>query len=495
MSRPTAKMRAAAAALQAPIDLPAAPPPAAPAQAAHGVIAISYLNIRTSDYNPRKTFDLVTLTELAESINAHGLQQPLGVRPAIQDGVYILVMGERRYRAIGMLLDDGRWPVDRPVTCIVQHPAGIAGHIEAALVENAQREDVAPLEEGEAFLALHQTHGRTVAEIAASIGKTKRHVQLRMDLVSKLCDDAREGLRTGKLSLAHGRALCLAPQGEQKKLVKKILDKSPPTWAETGERLMQHIRFSLKPADHAPEGLRLDVVEDPDTGERYVHGDQLKAANKARAEAIRDDWRAQGKTAEIVDYFSEFNFERCPPDEAIVLHLDYFGSLTEHVGFRRKPQAQPDPEREARLKAEAERRHQDGAAFSAAMRLALAEHPQLAARALLGAVVQARGPADCFVLPQATWNVGSVLRAYHDQCAAALPIAADAALQVMASIAAASFHVQYLHDPNRRYLTALADAMGVEVPAFIRLDASTPDAPDEADDDDPTDDQEEGDAA
>jgi ParB family chromosome partitioning protein len=118
---------------------------------------------------PRKTFDEAALRELADSIDRHGLIQPITVKR--EDDHYLLVAGERRYRAHQLL---GRTTVPAIVT---------EGNVdEIALIENIQREDLNPLETAEALARLMERHRYTQEEAGKVIGKAQNTVSALLRL-------------------------------------------------------------------------------------------------------------------------------------------------------------------------------------------------------------------------------------------------------------------------------------------------------------------------
>src|SRR4051812_31175138 len=121
--------------------------------------------IRLNPDQPRKTFNDETLVELASSIEQHGLLQPVTVKRIPDEDEYLLVAGERRYRAVQKLV--------RPtITAIITD--GNAD--ELAVIENLQREDLRPLEQAEALARLLETHGYTQEQLAKVIGKARTTV-------------------------------------------------------------------------------------------------------------------------------------------------------------------------------------------------------------------------------------------------------------------------------------------------------------------------------
>jgi ParB family chromosome partitioning protein len=167
---------------------------AVPAKA--GLASIPISAIRPHPNQPRSHFDEAALDELAGSIAARGVIQPIIVRPL--DGGYQLVAGERRWRAaqkaqlheIPALI---RELSDRDVAAL-------------ALIENVQREDLNPIEEARAYQRLADSEGLTQADIAKLVEKSRSHVANLQRLLS-LPEAVIVHLEAGKLSMGHARAL------------------------------------------------------------------------------------------------------------------------------------------------------------------------------------------------------------------------------------------------------------------------------------------------
>ncbi len=128
------------------------------------ITALPLDQVRPNPNQPRRHFDEESLAELAESIRERGLLQPVIVRRET-DGSYLLLAGERRYRASRMA---GLTVI--PALVRDDHP------LEIAMIENLQREDLTPLEEALGISALIQEQGYTHAEIASLLHKSRPHV-------------------------------------------------------------------------------------------------------------------------------------------------------------------------------------------------------------------------------------------------------------------------------------------------------------------------------
>lgn len=164
------------------------------------------LSIVTSKTNPRKFFCPFKLTELAESIKATGVHQPILVRPlpesriqeeitqAKQEGrepaQYELVCGERRWRGTQLAGLEYIPAMIREMTD--------AQALEAQVIENLQREDVTALEEAEGYQVLMDNNGMNADQVAEKIGKSRAYVYARLKILN-LCPEGREAMRQGEL--------------------------------------------------------------------------------------------------------------------------------------------------------------------------------------------------------------------------------------------------------------------------------------------------------
>ena len=146
---------------------------------------------------PRKTFDEAALAELAQSIEQHGILQPLLVRP-LPSGSYQLVAGERRWRAARMCK-----LTEVPV--VIKELSDNEA-MELAIIENLQREDLNPIEEAEGLQALADKCGYTQEEIAASVGKSRPAIANSLRLL-RLPEEVRDMTKSGTISAGHARAL------------------------------------------------------------------------------------------------------------------------------------------------------------------------------------------------------------------------------------------------------------------------------------------------
>ena len=163
--------------------------------------------IRPNPWQPRTHFDEQELEELAESIRAHGVLQPVLVSQQ-RDGTFQLITGERRWRAVQL--------AGMPTVPAVVKEATPQASLEMALVENIQRRDLNPLEEAHAFRQLIEEHGMTQEQLGQRIGKSRVAVSNSLRLLH-LPEPVREALARADISEGHARAILMA-NGETQRL-------------------------------------------------------------------------------------------------------------------------------------------------------------------------------------------------------------------------------------------------------------------------------------
>lgn len=160
--------------------------------------------IQRGRYQPRRNFDEDKLRELADSITAQGVVQPVVVR-SVADGKYELIAGERRWRAAQLA---GLQEIPAVVREVDDQAA-----MAMALIENIQRDDLNPLEEATALHRLLEEFGLTHQQVAQAVGKSRTTVTNLIRLL-ELNPEVKARVERGELEMGHARAL-LALKGEQ----------------------------------------------------------------------------------------------------------------------------------------------------------------------------------------------------------------------------------------------------------------------------------------
>ncbi|MCM3762796.1 ParB/RepB/Spo0J family partition protein [Alkalihalobacillus oceani] len=177
------------------------------------IVHVAIKELRPNPYQPRQSFSEESIAELADSINEHGILQPITARKSIKG--YEIVVGERRYRAAqkaGL----------KEVPVIVKE-FDEQKMMELALIENLQREDLNPIEEAVAYEKVMEQLSLTQEQLAARLGKSRPHIANHLRLL-QLPKVVQQFISDGKLSMGHGRALLgLKDKRKLSALLEKIL--------------------------------------------------------------------------------------------------------------------------------------------------------------------------------------------------------------------------------------------------------------------------------
>lgn len=199
-------------------------------------------------YQPRRDFDPDSLQELADSIVAQGVLQPIVVRP-VEDGRYEIIAGERRWRAC-QLAGQAEIPV---VIREVDEQTAIA----IGLIENIQRDDLNPLEEASALHRLLDEFELTHQEVARAVGKSRASVTNLLRLLD-LTAYVKEYIETKQLEMGHARALLGLKDREQTDAARQVVSRGLSV-RET-EKLVRRLQME---GEEGP-GRREPKEPDPD---------------------------------------------------------------------------------------------------------------------------------------------------------------------------------------------------------------------------------------
>ena len=175
--------------------------------------------IEPNDYQPRGPIDDQRLDDLARSIRANGMIQPIVVR-RIENGRYQIIAGERRWRAAG------RAHLTKvPVVVKEVGPAERKTRLEMALVENIQREDLNAIDEAHAYERLVTEFGLKHDDIAAQVGKDRSSIANSLRLL-KLPEEVQAEVAAGRLAMGHARAIvALASDADQRRIAREVLSR------------------------------------------------------------------------------------------------------------------------------------------------------------------------------------------------------------------------------------------------------------------------------
>ncbi|MBU2713570.1 ParB/RepB/Spo0J family partition protein [Zooshikella harenae] len=213
--------------------------------------------IQRGRYQPRRDMHPDALEELASSIKAQGVMQPIVVRPVGTDQ-YEIIAGERRWRASQLAGLDTIPAVIRDVP----DEAAIA----MALIENIQREDLNPIEEAIALQRLQQEFGLTQQQVADAVGKSRVAITNLLRLMT-LSDDIKTMLEHGDLDMGHAKALLGLPKSTQIETAKSVVAKGLSV--RQTESLVRHIQADKKVKDNKSTPIDPDIKKlEDDLGEK-----------------------------------------------------------------------------------------------------------------------------------------------------------------------------------------------------------------------------------
>lgn len=243
-------------------------------------------HIKAGIANPRRNFREDALEDLTKSIREKGIVQPVIVRPYPGEaGVYEIIAGERRWRAAQKA---GLHEIPVVVNEVSDREA-----LEIAIIENVQRSDLNPVEEGLGYQRLMDEFGYTQQELGDVIGKSRSHVANTLRLL-KLPESVLEHLREGRLTAGHARTLITADDPEA--LATRILD------GELNVRDAE--KLSRAPAlNDVAEGIA-KAAKDPDVLELE------KALSDALGLKVTISHKASGRGAVKIAYKSLDDFDR-----------------------------------------------------------------------------------------------------------------------------------------------------------------------------------------
>lgn len=265
-------------------------PPRAAAQAGEGLQEIAIDLLQRGRYQPRIDMRQDSLEELAESIKAQGVVQPIVVRPVASllhgEPRYEIVAGERRWRAAQLA------GLDRIPALVREIPDQTA--VAVSLIENIQREDLNPIEEARALERLIEEFSMTHQQAADAVGRSRAAVTNLLRLL-ELADEVRAMVERRELEMGHARALLGLPGGERQQAeIGRTVAKKGLSVRET-ERLVRRLAEGDEPR---PQSESATGADDPD-----IRRLETEISEKLGAKvAVRHSRKGRGRL--VIDYHS-----------------------------------------------------------------------------------------------------------------------------------------------------------------------------------------------
>jgi len=272
-------------------------------------------SIRPNPHQPRRTFDDVALAELAASIQADGVMQPVVVRRV--EGGYELVAGERRLRASKRA---GLTHIPAIVRTVDDQTSA-----ELALIENLQRADLNPVERAGAFKALIDRHGLTQAQLGMRLGIDRAVIANHLRLL-EMGDAILEMLSDGRLNYAQARALAgIEDEAARLALAERVIEEG---WSARA------IERHLSGTDEAGQDSPLSNITN-DINPPASRGASVANITQTRARAVLDDM--EKRLSEHLGTRVAIKTDRSGQKGTLTISffsLDEFDGLLERLGFR-----------------------------------------------------------------------------------------------------------------------------------------------------------------
>ena len=263
------------------------------------VTTLPLREIEPDPEQPRKTFDEAALAELSASIAENGLLQPIAVRPKKAGPGYIIIAGERRWRAARMAgLDE--------VPVLVKEVSDEQA-AALALIENLQREDLDPIEEAEGCQQLIDKYGLTQETAAKRLGKSRSALANTLRLLA-LPDPVRRQVRDGKLTAGHAKALLgLGDAGLIEAAAQQIEAKGLNV--RQAEALCRRLNRPPKAPKPADPFTRPRIAVEVEAALKEVTGSEVRVAYKDGKGSLQIDCYSDAQLAQFARLLGQYDPE------------------------------------------------------------------------------------------------------------------------------------------------------------------------------------------
>jgi ParB family chromosome partitioning protein len=268
----------------------------APEAARQGPIEVDVDLLSPNEQQPRVQMDDAKLEELAQSIRANGIIQPILVRRT--GSSYRIIAGERRWRAAQ------RAGLHKVPVVVRDVPEGSAKQLlELALIENIQRENLNPLDEALAYQRLADDFSLTQDQIAAAVGKDRSSVANFMRLL-KLPEEVRRSLAAGELSMGHARALLALIDGAAQRQASREVISRGLSVRETEvlvKKLAAPVKASAGAGQPEPKDVHTQAAEDR---MRFALGTKVRIVRRGKGGLIEIDFGSEDELNRLYEFIT-----------------------------------------------------------------------------------------------------------------------------------------------------------------------------------------------
>ncbi len=254
-----------------------------------GITLIKLSEVEPNRAQPRKDFDDVSLTELADSIREHGVITPIIVKKA-ENGFYTIVAGERRWRA-------SKKAKLKEIPAIVMDIDDLKTQ-EIALIENLQRQDLNAVEEALGYKKLMDDYSLTQEQVALKMGKSRSSVANALRILS-LEKSALKLLEEGKISFGHAKVILSCDKKKQAEIAKRVADEDLSVRAT--EELLKEKPPKKMPKVNLNKKLAFDEIEKEIS---LVLGSNVKITDKGNKGTVKIEYYSSEELDKIIKKLS-----------------------------------------------------------------------------------------------------------------------------------------------------------------------------------------------
>lgn len=265
-----------------------------------GISTLPVREIEPDPDQPRKNFDGESLSALAQSITENGLLQPIAVRPKKAGPGYVIIAGERRWRAARIAGLDEVPVIVKEVTD--EQAAALA------LIENLQREDLDPIEVAEGCRRLIDQYGLTQEQAALRLGKSRSAITNTLRLLG-LPDDVRQAVRQGSISTGHAKALLGLPTAEMMSAAAKQVVEKNLNVRQT-EALCRKLAKPPKEPKPVDAFIRPVLATEVEAALKEVTGSEVHVDYKNGKGSLRIDFYSDEQLRRYADLLGHYNPEQ-----------------------------------------------------------------------------------------------------------------------------------------------------------------------------------------
>lgn len=340
---------------------------------------LTHAQIQPSVINPRKFFNDTTIEELAASIKTDGLLQNLVVlKPKGKAKKHNIIAGERRFRAVSLLIEKGELDKDFPISVEIKENLTDEEALRIATVENVQRENLSPLEEADALAALVK-NGEELDNIVAQTGLSVATIRRRLMLLG-LTEKVKDALAEKQITLSQAEAIAIGKPEAQDEVLDDVIGGYISSADDIKENMVGHLptaSMAVFPIDQYTGTFTKDLLAEEDAT-YFDDVEQFEVLQKQAAENLVAEYAKTHDWAVLEEghYFASWEYGSGKEGEkgGVVVFFSNSGDVSVHEGLTKSKAA---PSTTKTLKAKAKD------TYPAPLRRYMGMHKSLAVQAAL----------------------------------------------------------------------------------------------------------------